>query len=93
VKVEQQFHFIAFLDKWIFFDLSVFISKLFRLLLLRRGDCGNYFGCLQFFVSPEERRQTLNIGVSIGVHGRRVPGPSVRLSVLLDGTDVLMAVT
>jgi hypothetical protein len=26
------------------------------------------------FQTPEERRHTLTIGVSIGVHGRRVPG-------------------
>jgi hypothetical protein len=54
-----------------------------------RGDCGNYCGCLQFLAS-EERRHTLQIGVSIGVRGRRVPGPIVILSVL-DGR-VLMAV-
>jgi hypothetical protein len=37
----------------------------------------------------EERRHTLQIGVWIGVHGQRVPGPIVILSVL-DGR-VLMA--
>jgi hypothetical protein len=36
------------------------------------------------FLTPEERRRTLQIGVSIGVPGRRVPGPIVLLS-LLDG--------
>jgi hypothetical protein len=42
------------------------------------------------FLTSEERRHTLQIGVSIVVDGRRVPGPIVLLSVL-DGT-VLMAV-
>jgi hypothetical protein len=54
-----------------------------------QGDFGNYCGCFHFFTS-EEHRYALHIGVSIGVHGRRVPGPIVLLSVL-DGR-VLMVV-
>jgi hypothetical protein len=50
-------------------------------LLLQRVDSDNYCGCLQFSTS-EERRQTLQIGVSIGVHGRRVPGLIFLLKVL-----------
>jgi hypothetical protein len=42
------------------------------------------------FKTSKARRHILHIGVSIGVPGRRVPGPSVLLSVL-DGR-VLMAV-
>jgi hypothetical protein len=42
------------------------------------------------FLTSEERRHTLQICVSIGVHGRRLPGPIVQLSVL-DGNE-LMAV-
>jgi hypothetical protein len=57
------------------------MKLLLILLLLKRGDYGNYCGCLQFFAS-EERRHTLHIGVSIGVPSRRVPGPIVLLSVL-----------
>jgi hypothetical protein len=59
------------------------------LLLLTRWDYGSYCGCLQFLTS-EERWHTLQIGVSIGVPCRRVPGPIVLRSVL-DGR-VLMAV-
>jgi hypothetical protein len=44
------------------------------------------YNCL----TSKERRHTLQIGVSIGVHGRRVPSLIVLLSVL-DGR-VLMAV-
>jgi hypothetical protein len=40
------------------------------------------------FLSSEERRHILQIGVPIGVHGRRVPGPIVLLSVL-DGTALM----
>jgi hypothetical protein len=45
---------------------------------------------LTSFLRSKERRHTLQIGVSIGVLGRRVPGPIVLLSVL-DGR-VLMTV-
>jgi hypothetical protein len=41
-------------------------------------------------ITSEERRHTLQIGVSIGVRDRRLPGPIVLLSVL-DST-VLVAV-
>jgi hypothetical protein len=41
--------------------------------------------------TSEERRHTMQVGVSIGVHGRRIPGPIVLLSVLYG--RVLMAVT
>jgi hypothetical protein len=34
------------------------------------------------FSTPEERRHTLQMGVPMGVHGQRVPGPIVLLSVL-----------
>jgi hypothetical protein len=38
VKVKQQYHF-AFLDKWLCFGIYAFmITKLFLLLMLRRGD-------------------------------------------------------
>jgi hypothetical protein len=57
----------------------VLLDYNFLLLLLR--DSGNHCGCLQFF-SSEERRRTLQIGVSIGLHGRRAPAPIVLLSVL-----------
>jgi hypothetical protein len=52
-----------------FLDLYFLITKLFLVLQRKRGDCGNYYGCLQFLV-PEERRHALEIGVSIDVHGR-----------------------
>jgi hypothetical protein len=42
------------------------------------------------FLTSQDRRQTWEIGVSIGVHGRRVTGPFAPLSVQ-DGR-VLMAV-
>jgi hypothetical protein len=48
VKVEQQLSF-CILDKWIHFEIFLLITKVFLLLLRRRGDCGNYCGCLQFF--------------------------------------------
>jgi hypothetical protein len=51
-----------------------FITKLVLLLLLRRGGCGNYCGCLQL-LPQEKRRHTFLIGVSVGVPGRRVLGP------------------
>jgi hypothetical protein len=53
------------------------------LLWLRREDLDKYCGYLRFFVS-EERRHTLEIGVSLGLPGRRVPGLIVLLSVLND---------
>jgi hypothetical protein len=65
------------------------IKKLFLLLRLRRGNCGNNCGRLQFSTS-EERRHTLQMGVSIGVPCRPEPGPIVLLSVL--DSRVLMAV-
>jgi hypothetical protein len=89
VKFKQQFHF-AFLTSGFICRFGFLDYKIFLLLLLRRGDCDNYCGCFQFLTS-EEHRHILRIGVSIGVHGRRVPGPTVLLSVL-DGR-VLMAVT
>jgi hypothetical protein len=75
VKVEQQFH-CAFLDKWLqFFVVLLFlIAKQVLLLLVRRGDCGNYCVCLQFLTS-EHRLHTWQIGVSIGVPCRRVHCP------------------
>jgi hypothetical protein len=75
VKVEQQLSF-CIVGKWIYFK-TFFIIKLFLLFLLRRGDCGNYCGSSLQFSASEERRHTLQIGVSIGV-----PGPIVLLSVL-----------
>jgi hypothetical protein len=39
------------------FNFASLITKSFLLVLLRRGDCGNYCGCLQVF-TPEERRDT-----------------------------------
>jgi hypothetical protein len=61
------------------------------LVMLRRGDCGNYFGCLLLLTSEERRHNyTPGRGVSIGVRGRRVPGPIVLLSVQV--AKYLMAV-
>jgi hypothetical protein len=76
VKVERQFHF-AFLDKWLCFyvDMTFLDYKIiFDAIAWALGDCGNYCGCLQFS-TPEERRHTLQIGVSMGVPSGRVPGP------------------
>jgi hypothetical protein len=71
------------LDKWHYF-LQIyffFITILFMLLLLILGDSGDYCGCLHFSTS-EERRHTMQICVSIGVFGQRVPAMSLLLIVL-----------
>jgi hypothetical protein len=68
-----------FFDKRIYFlDVLFLITKLVLLLLPRRGHGGTYCDCLQF-LSSEERRHSMKIGVSIGAHGRRVPGPTFAL--------------
>jgi hypothetical protein len=65
------------------------LQSLFYCYCLGRGVVGITRDAYSFLTS-EERRHTFHIGVSICVHGRRVPGPIVLLSVL-DGR-VLMAV-
>jgi ABC-type sulfate transport system permease subunit len=59
------------------------------LLLLMRGVLCQLLHLNTVLIS-EERQHTLQIGVSIGVHGRRVTGPIVSLSVLYG--IILMAV-
>jgi hypothetical protein len=55
---------------------SVFLDyKNITLLLLRRGALA-IAAIAYSFLTPEERRHTLQIGVSTGVHGRRDPGPT-----------------
>jgi hypothetical protein len=49
------------------------------LLLLRRGGLWQLLRLLPVLTS-EERRHTVQIGVSICVHGRRIPGLIVLLS-------------
>jgi hypothetical protein len=71
VKVEHQFCF-AFLDKWIYHYICFLISD-FIASLLRQGVVA-IAAIANISLTLEERRHTLQIGVSIGVHGRRVPG-------------------
>jgi hypothetical protein len=73
VKVEQQFSF-AFLDKWIYFYICFFlITKLLRCYCLGGGAVA--IAVIAYsYRTPEERRHTAKLGVSIGVPGRRDPG-------------------
>jgi hypothetical protein len=73
VKVEQQFSF-AFLDKKIYvLDMFFLITKLLRFYCLGGGAVAIAVIAYTFF-TPEERRHTVKLGVSVGVHGRRDPG-------------------
>jgi hypothetical protein len=61
-----------FLDP--FFDY-----KISPLLLLRRGAVA-IAAIAYSFLTPEERRHTMKLGVSIGVPGRRDPVPNLLIS-------------
>jgi hypothetical protein len=84
VQVEQMLHFAFCLtSKFISRSTNFLISKLYVLLVLRKGDCGNYCGWLQVSLLPRNvGTHTREIGVSLGERGRRVPGPIILLSVL-----------
>jgi hypothetical protein len=49
--------------------------KIIMLLLLRRGAVA--IAVIAYsFLTPEERRHKVKLGVSIGIPGRRDPGPT-----------------
>jgi hypothetical protein len=71
VKVGEQFSF-ALLDKWIL-DMFFLITELLRCYCLGEGALA--IAVIAYsFLTPEERRHTEKLGVSIGVPGRRNPG-------------------
>jgi hypothetical protein len=76
VNVEQQFIVLHFSTSGFIFRYVFLDYKIITLLLLTRGDYVNYCGCLQTLKTPEERRHTVMLGVSIGVPGRSDPGPT-----------------
>jgi hypothetical protein len=65
VKVVQHFSF-AFLDKWIYFQICFFLITSFFMLLLLKGG-GVIVVIAYSSLTPEERRHTMKLGVSIGV--------------------------
>jgi hypothetical protein len=67
----------------LYMSLNIFLYWfwLFRLIAVSFHGLQVYCGYLQLLAS-EERRHTLQISVSIGVHGRRVPGPIFALKCL-----------
>jgi hypothetical protein len=74
VTVEQQFHF-AFLDKWIYFYIYFsLLKKYFYRYCLGEGTVA-ITAVAYSSLTPEERRHTWQIGVSVGIPVRRVPGP------------------
>jgi hypothetical protein len=75
VKVGQEFNF-AFHDKWTYIFRNVLVDYIFLLLkLLKRGEAVVTDAVAYSFLTPQERRHTLQIGVSTCVASRRVPGP------------------
>jgi hypothetical protein len=54
-------------------DMVIFIRK-FHVVTAYVGGLWQLLRLLIIFLTPEERRRTLQICVSINVHGRRVPG-------------------
>jgi hypothetical protein len=58
----------------LFLDMFFFDCKIVTLLLLRRGGAVAIAVIVCSFFTPEERRHTVKLGVSIGVPGRRDPG-------------------
>jgi hypothetical protein len=79
VKVEQQFSF-EFLDKWVIF-ISFFLDyQITTLSLLRRGGGVAITAIAYNYLTPEERRHIVKLGVSIRVHGQRERGLNLLVS-------------
>jgi hypothetical protein len=59
----------------LFLDLFFLIIKLLRCYCLGKGAVA-IAAIAYSFLTPEERRHTVKLGVSIGVPGLRDPGPT-----------------